>query len=64
MDFVTLEAAVRRLISGGKYKTALDQAKDLHKAHGTPASESLLWTPMPAASNHSLKGASVWKQRR
>ena len=42
MDFVTLEAAVRRLISGGKYKTALDQAKDLHKAHGTPASESLL----------------------
>jgi len=37
-----IEPTVRELISSGKYKTALDQAKDLHKAHGTPASEALL----------------------
>jgi hypothetical protein len=41
-DFPSLEAAVRRLISSGKHKTALDQAKDLHKGHGTAASEALL----------------------
>ena len=36
------ESTVRGLISGGKCKTALEQAKDLHKAHGTPASEAFL----------------------
>lgn len=41
-DFAVAEIAVRRLLSGGKYKTALDQAKDLHKALGTAASEELL----------------------
>ena len=40
--FVTIEASVRGLIAGGKSKTALDRAKDVHKAHGTPASEALL----------------------
>jgi hypothetical protein len=33
---------VRQLIANGKHKTALDQAKDLHKAHQSQASESLL----------------------
>ena len=37
-----IEPTVRELIARGKCKTALDQAKDLHKAHGTPASEALL----------------------
>lgn len=37
-----MESSVRGLISGGKCKTALAQAKDIHKAHGTPASEALL----------------------
>jgi hypothetical protein len=42
LEFATIEPTVRGLISSGKCKTALDQAKDLHKAHGTPASEALL----------------------
>jgi len=41
-EFALIASTVRGLIAGGKSKTALDQAKDLHKAHGTPASEALL----------------------
>jgi hypothetical protein len=36
------EASVRQLIANGKCKTALENAKENHKALGTPASEALL----------------------
>ena len=36
------EASIRQLIANGKYKTALDQAKDNHKKQATAASEALL----------------------
>ncbi|HTQ86774.1 MAG TPA: hypothetical protein VMI93_11225 [Candidatus Solibacter sp.] len=36
------EASIRQLIANGKYKTALDQAKDNHKKQSTAASEALL----------------------
>jgi hypothetical protein len=36
------EAGVRQLIASGDHKTALEQAKELHKASSTFASESLL----------------------
>ena len=36
------EASIRQLIAHGKYKTALDQAKDNHKKQATAASEALL----------------------
>lgn len=36
------EASIRQLIANGKYKTALDQAKDHHKKQSTAASEALL----------------------
>jgi hypothetical protein len=37
-----VETSVRQLIANGKSKTALDRAKDLHKAHGTATTEALL----------------------
>jgi hypothetical protein len=36
------ETSIRQLLAHGKSKTALDRAKDLHKALGSAASESLL----------------------
>jgi len=36
------EASVRQLIANGKYKTALESAKEIHKRCGSAASESLL----------------------
>lgn len=36
------QASVRQLIANGKYKAAVESAKEIHKAHGTPASEALL----------------------
>ncbi len=36
------EASVRQLIANGKHKVAVETAKDIHKAHGTAASEALL----------------------
>jgi hypothetical protein len=36
------EASVRQLIANGKSKAALDAAKEVHKTHGTVASEALL----------------------
>lgn len=36
------ETSIRQLIAHGKSKTALDRAKDLHKALGSAASEALL----------------------
>lgn len=36
------ETGIRQLIANGKYKTALDQAKDNHKKQSTAASEALL----------------------
>ena len=36
------ETSIRQLIANGKYKTALDQAKDNHKKQSTAASEALL----------------------
>ncbi len=38
----TSETSVRQLIANGKFKTALENAKDFHKAQRTAASESLL----------------------
>lgn len=55
-DFAALAAAIRGLIAGGKYKTALDQAKDIHKAHGTPASESLLLDAYAARIKSLVEG--------
>jgi hypothetical protein len=36
------ETGIRQLIVNGKFKTALDRAKELHKARGSAASEALL----------------------
>ena len=36
------EASVRQLIANGKYKVAVETAKEIHKAHATAASEALL----------------------
>ena len=36
------EASVRQLIANGKYKVAVESAKEIHKAQGTAASEALL----------------------
>jgi hypothetical protein len=36
------EASIRQLAANGKYKTALDRAKDFHKARHSAASEALL----------------------
>lgn len=41
-EFAALESSVRGLMVGGKFKTALDRAKDAHRIYGTPASEALL----------------------
>ena len=38
----TEETSIRQLLANGKSKTALDRAKDLHKALGSAASEALL----------------------
>ena len=37
-----METSVRQLIANGRFKTALDNAKEFHKNQRTPASESLL----------------------
>ncbi len=42
LDPSASEVSIRQLIVNGKFKTALDRAKELHKARGTTASESLL----------------------
>ena len=42
LDPSVSEVSIRQLIVNGKFKTALDRAKELHKARGTAASESLL----------------------
>lgn len=42
LDPSASELSIRQLIVNGKFKTALDRAKDLHKAQGTTVSESLL----------------------
>lgn len=42
VDWPSAEKGVRNLIAEGKDKTALDRAKELHKAHHTAESESLL----------------------
>ena len=36
------ETSVRQLIANGKYKAAVESAKEIHKAHATAASEALL----------------------
>ncbi len=36
------EAGVRQLLASGDYKTALERAKEIHRACGTPVSEALL----------------------
>ena len=36
------EASVRQLIANGKYKVAVETAKEIHKAQSTAASEALL----------------------
>ena len=36
------EASVRQLMANGKYKVAVETAKEIHKAQATPASEALL----------------------
>ena len=36
------EASVRQLIANGKYKVAVETAKEIHKAQATAASEALL----------------------
>jgi len=40
--FTASETSIRQLIANGKTKAAVESAKELHKAHGTPASEGLL----------------------
>jgi uncharacterized protein len=40
--FTAAEARIRQLIANGRHKAALDQAKDIHKAHRSTASEALL----------------------
>src|SRR5206468_7592784 len=40
--FGAAETSIRQLMSNGKHKSALDRAKELHKAHGDAASEALL----------------------
>ena len=40
--FGAAETSVRQLISNGKFKAAVEAAKEIHKARGTAASEALL----------------------
>jgi hypothetical protein len=40
--FGAAETSVRQLISNGKFKAAVEAAKEIHKARGTAASETLL----------------------
>ena len=40
--FAAAETSIRQLMANGKYKSALDRAKELHKAHKAAASEALL----------------------
>jgi tetratricopeptide (TPR) repeat protein len=42
LTFSGAELSVRQMIANGKAKVALDRAKDIHKAHASPASEALL----------------------
>ena len=42
LSFSVAEPSVRQMIAQGKHKTALDRAKDLHKANASAASEALL----------------------
>jgi hypothetical protein len=40
--FTVAETSIRQLMAKGRHKSALDRAKELHKAQGTAASEALL----------------------
>src|SRR4051812_45283279 len=40
--FPAAESGIRQLIANGKQKTALDRAKEIHKAYRNAASEALL----------------------
>jgi hypothetical protein len=40
--FAVAETSIRQLMAKGRHKSALDRAKELHKAQGTAASEALL----------------------
>jgi hypothetical protein len=41
-DLGSAEIKIRQLIAAGKDKAAVEAAKELHKAHGSPATEALL----------------------
>jgi hypothetical protein len=57
------EAAVRGLIAGKHSKAALDAAKNLHKRHATPASESLLLEAYQARMGDLLRHGMLVEAR-
>jgi hypothetical protein len=54
------EASVRQLIANGKYKVAVETAKEIHKAQSTAASEALLLDAYAAPAEWTPAGSKSW----